>query len=194
MLGLCSSSLSASLTGSYPQPPSSTATQSSPSSLISSPLVDSKAVSMTKRASPSGAPTPDCKKLFVGGLHLDTNEGKRQAGARLLLACTSLYPAVSLANYFKRFGEVYAAEIMLNHSTHKSRGTRTSRGVRWSREGPRAGCPAYPPRKPCTVWLRLVQRHRQRAARHSGRPASGAWSVMLAMEQGSATRDAALPR
>jgi len=99
---------------------------------------------MTKHAPPSGAPTPDCKKLFVGGLHLDTNEGERQAGARLVSACTSLYPAVSLANYLRPFGEVYAAEIMLTHSTHKSRGTRTSRGVRWSREGPRAGCPAYP--------------------------------------------------
>lgn len=69
-------------------------------------------------------------KIFVGGLHYDTRDGKLFFGLlvkymSLPVDALSSFLRLSLAEfrlYFEKYGKVISAEVMFNRETHKSRG------------------------------------------------------------------------
>jgi hypothetical protein len=68
-------------------------------------------------------------KVFVGGLHYDTRDGKGALTTCslvfiIMMTCLLLF-CVGIAefrSYFERYGKVISAEVMFNRETHKSRG------------------------------------------------------------------------
>lgn len=71
-------------------------------------------------------------KIFVGGLHYDTRDGKFVLQRKLrchyivkliiFILCSRPYSTAEFRAYFERFGRVMSAEVMFNRETHKSRG------------------------------------------------------------------------
>lgn len=67
-------------------------------------------------------------KIFVGGLHYDTRDGKGSPSSSLRTTCCSsfllcyYYCAAEFRAYFEKYGKVISAEVMFNRETHKSRG------------------------------------------------------------------------
>jgi hypothetical protein len=68
------------------------------------------------------------RKIFVGGLHLETDERKTRrfvcltSGKKELRVFAFHGSTDALHHYFSRYGTVVSTEIMMNRSTSKSRG------------------------------------------------------------------------